>query len=181
MTIEKAEDLARRWMPGVREGGSRRAWEHPQDVVKLLCSSPIKAVQTDDRILMVAWLHDIIEDGIKENGARVTSQDLVDAGLPGEVVCDVVELSKQVDEPKEAYLSRLKHHTPRAKLVKCADRVCNLREGAPVFKTRRWIRYVGETCYFIYPIASDLSSPFGFEAAGWAEDELLKALRVRTV
>lgn len=171
--IIEAEILAKSWMPGMREGTTRHAWEHPRDLVRILRASPIKAV--DDHTLTVAWLHDIVEDGKKEDGSPVSLLDLKD--FPLEVVSDVKSLTN-FGTQKIDYLMSLSKLTPRAKLVKCADRICNLHDGAHVFKKPRWIRYLGETYYFIYPLAKDLE-PLGFEAVAWAQTELINAAQLR--
>ena len=81
-------------------------------------------------------------------------------------------------EPKEKYLTRLKEKNNRVKLVKCVDHICNLREGKTTFKDRRWIRYVGETYDFIYPLSDDLQA--GPER-DWLQRELVRAVQAREV
>lgn len=185
-----AEDIARRWMKGTREGpGLRYAWEHPQDLVNMIMKEMPTTASEEEQAMRVevAWLHDILEDGEKENGARVEAiYDLAKLTTP-EVLEDVLCLTRRernemrsgrvemAPEPKEEYLSRFKGYSPRVRLVKCVDRICNLREGKTTFKDHRWIRYVGETYYFIYPLAKDL--PEG----PWLQQELLKAAQARQV
>ena len=79
------------------------------------------------------------------------------------------------EEPKEAYLRRLKEHSRRVKLVKCVDRICNLRGGREAFKDRRWIRYVGESYYFIYPLTEDLQ----VVERDWLQANLIRAVQAR--
>ncbi len=187
--IEKAEQLARRWMPGLRQGpAKRKAWEHPQDLVHLLTREmnfiEVPAEEQAKRVA-IAWLHDVLEDGRKENGKPVAVYDLFDEGIDQEVIDDVVGLSHRVFEapngsvlePKEKYLARLKEQSPRAKLVKCVDRICNLREGKDDFKTKRWIRYVGETYYFIFPLTADLPTL----ECDFLRIELIKAVEARVI
>lgn len=147
-------------MPGLRQGpAKRKAWEHPQDLVNFL-TKEMDFIETpaeeQEKRIAVAWLHDILEDGKKEDGSGVVVADLEAEGIPTEVIDDVLSLTAMGNEPKSEYLASLKHASPRAKLVKCIDRACNLRDGKKAFKVRRWIRYVGETYYFIFPLAEDL-------------------------
>jgi (p)ppGpp synthase/HD superfamily hydrolase len=175
--IEKAEQLARRWMPGLRQGpAKRKAWEHPQDLVSLL-TKEMDFIETpaeeQEKRVAVAWLHDILEDGKKEDGTTVSVQDLCDEGIRPQVIADVLALTNE--GPKDAYLAQLKAKSPRAKLVKCVDRICNLREGKDAFKTKRWIRYVGETYYFIFPLTEGLP-PL---ERNFLRQELIKAVEAR--
>lgn len=175
--VDLAQSLCKRWMPGTREGGSRSAWEHPADVVRVLTEEiPWRAAPAEmaERAVL-GWLHDLLEDGVLESGTRVTHGDMSDAGIPDAIMSQVVELTKCEDD-KATYLARLKYATPRVRLVKCADRICNLREAAATFSDRRWIRYVGEAYYFIYPLANDL----GAEGL-WLQDRLVEAVQARRV
>lgn len=187
--MTKEEQLARRWMPGLRQGpAKRKAWEHPQDLVRLI-TQEMSFVDTpaeeQEKRIAVAWLHDILEDGKKEDGTPVTMYDLLKEGVDQEVVNDVLGLTQQTLqgrdgpflEPKAEYLARLTEQSQRTKLVKCVDRVCNLREGRTTFKVRRWIRYVGETYYFIFPLAEELPDL----ERSFLRIELIKAVEARII
>ena len=76
---------------------------------------------------------------------------------------------------KIAYYETLKNINYLPKLVKCVDRICNLREGAEVFKQHRWERYVGETKLYILPLAQDLNE----ETAVWLTRLLHDAMALR--
>lgn len=154
-------------MPGLRQGpAKRKAWEHPQDLVNLL-TKEMDFIETpaeeQEKRIAVAWLHDILEDGKKEDGSGVVVADLEAEGIPTEVIDDVLSLTAMGDEPKSEYLASLKHASTRAKLVKEA------------FKVRRWIRYVGETYYFIFPLAEDLPTL----ERNFLRMELVKAVEAR--
>jgi (p)ppGpp synthase/HD superfamily hydrolase len=148
------EDIAKAYMMGTREGGKRQAWEHPRDVVELVLSLGSVA-PVPDGAEGVAWLHDVLEDGVHPSGARFSWEDL-EKLVPADVVDDVVCLTKREAQPKNSYLASLSGASPRARLVKCADRICNLREGAPSFSPDRWARYVGETYLYVLPLAVGL-------------------------
>lgn len=190
--MEKAQRIAREWMPGMRQGPDHRpAWKHPEDLtlllVELLGGEPAPTAHdhgppryvnegTDLRdlehlqdasefylardqwreVMAVAWLHDIIEDGVRENGKHVTADDLRAERIPEAVIEGVVWLSHQEGEPKHAYLTRVLDAPPKIRLVKLVDRICNLREGKESFKDARWARYVQETAEFITPLLVNL-------------------------
>lgn len=129
------------------------------------CLAEQKLLDRDyDHAQAVAWLHDVIEDGrTSSEGKRVTREDLSDNKMSDRVVAEIVHLSQRPDESKIEYLTRflkgVRTHAipPSAALVKIVDRVCNLREGAGVFKYERWTRVVGETREFIYPLLEFVS------------------------
>ncbi len=185
--MTQAEQLAKRWMKGRREGSSgRRAWEHPADLVRVLTEEmPITGNGEElEKMVALAWLHDLLEDGKKEDGTSVSMYDLQDEEVDGDIVNDILALTQKtlrtkegrfVPEEKSLYLARLKWKSPRARLVKCVDRICNLREGKDCFKTKRWIRYVGETYYFIYPLAEDLPAV----ERNWLRIHLVEAVQAR--
>lgn len=183
--MRKSEQLARQWMPGFRQGpGHRPAWMHPQDLVNLLlemkAAIPFTLGAYDeviyDHLVDVAWAHDLLEDGRKSDGSRVTKADLLTEGLSADVVADVVALSQQDGEEKPAYLARLRGASAFAMIVKCVDRICNLREGKDTFKSKRWARYVQETTDYILPLVQNISK---FEAE-WLEPRLLQARDTRS-
>jgi guanosine-3',5'-bis(diphosphate) 3'-pyrophosphohydrolase len=97
---------------------------HPIALAQVLAS---EAKVTDERILIAAVLHDIIED------TERTFEDLRERfGLAiAEIVAEVSDdksLSKQ--RRKELQVERAPHLSERAKLVKLADKICNLRDIA---------------------------------------------------
>lgn len=177
-------------MPGDRQGkpgqSARKAWEHPADLVALLGERPGEFSEAGQiKAMAMAWLHDVIEDGRKEDGSRVTAEDLyaLVVGYDSErkpyldeaVIDGVVELTHPEGISKIAYYERLQEIGYIPKLVKCVDRICNLREGAGVFKPARWDRYVRETELYILPLARDLRE----ETAEWLTRHLLAAMALR--
>jgi (p)ppGpp synthase/HD superfamily hydrolase len=175
------EHLARTWMLGYRQGPRnerrRSAWEHPQDLVTLLGELPNQDPTTQDHLVRVAWLHDIIEDGDTGTGEPVTPDDLRKEGVAEAVIDDVVALTQDPKEDKPTYLARLHKASEKAKLVKCVDRICNLREGSRCFKDKRWARYIRETREYIIPLTQDLSESHRV----WAIKLLEEAMVLRAV
>jgi len=167
-------------MPGTRQSKkgkpTREAWRHPEDLVKLIDEWPFpKSWNPNLRVYLkcVSWLHDIIEDGKKEDGSPVTQEDLIQAGVSWDIVQDVVSLTCLPTEDKPVYLARLGAASVAAKMAKCIDRICNLREGSEVFKDARWARYVDETKSYILPLSLGLHD--------WLTDQLEAAVGLRPV
>lgn len=67
----------------------------------------------------VAILHDILED------TDATPMSLKEAGIPQDIIDDVILLTHNREEPRETYYERLKK-SPRALAVKVADIANNL-------------------------------------------------------
>ena len=68
----------------------------------------------DPKTVMVAWLHDVVED------TPVTLDDLLEAGFPEDVVQAVAVITHRLNEPRLAYYDRVRRN-PLALLVKLAD------------------------------------------------------------
>lgn len=168
-------------MLGTRQGPvPRPAWAHPQDLVELFKELPgDRSFFMTERIIDTCWLHDIIEDGKKEDGSPVTQQDLILENVAFHTITDVVVLSQKPGEDKSAYLARLHDVTPNYVpfVVKSLDRICNLREGKSCFKDKRWARYVGETKDYIIPLTDRLKNP----ERDWLLSRLEAALTARPV
>lgn len=163
MNLTTAESLAKRWMPGFRNGDAQRpSWMHPQDLVHLLreCATVSYIAINLTHLCIVAWMHDLLEDGVKEDGSPVTVEDLEAAGFDPVVIEDVVSLTKDKDN-EGAYITQMENASWEAQIVKCIDRVCNLREGASVFRKNRWARYHQETLIWILPMAQDIPGDAG--------------------
>lgn len=179
-------------MPGFRQGpGQRPAWMHPQDLVALLTelkdAFPIPAYGEEgygffggenfDDMVDVAWTHDLYEDGKKEDGSPVTWMDL-SVALGALVADGVRDLSHKPDEEKIQYLTRLLEILgPTLAIIKCVDRICNLREGVSSFKDARWARYVAETNDYIIPLLDRIPAPY----QGWLRTRLVAARDARPV
>lgn len=75
----------------------------------------------DERLEVIAWLHDIDED-------TECTVEILAALFDEDIVKAVVALTHASDEPRSDYLARVKAH-PLALKVKRADSFCNLRES----------------------------------------------------
>ncbi|WP_459190627.1 HD domain-containing protein [Ralstonia pseudosolanacearum] len=97
---------------------------HPIALANVLAN---EAGVEDERVLMAAVLHDTIED------TETTEQELL--RLFGKDVTDIVmevtdDKSLPKTERKRLQVEHAAHISRRAKLVKLADKVCNLRDIA---------------------------------------------------
>jgi hypothetical protein len=160
-------------------GYPRSAWAHPQDVVKVILGE-LSRVTQDSHILgyliRVGWLHDILEDGYHADGSRVVEDDLWANGVDAHIIKDVVYITRGPEETKEEYLSRLIYTPVQIKLLKCIDRVCNLRES-PKKDAAWWDQYCVSTRKYILPLASSLPTTDGWNT--WAMSILEHALTLR--
>lgn len=97
---------------------------HPIALAHLLAN---EAGITDEGVLMAAILHDTIED------TETTGQELRDAFGPA-VASIVMELSDDKSLPrferKRLQIEHAAHLSDAARLVKLADKICNLRDIA---------------------------------------------------
>lgn len=177
-------------MPGTRQGSTRPAWAHPQDLVGMLYELKAACPTFDngsnvygshlvfEDLVDIAWMHDLIEDGRKENGSPVRAGDLTEEGIGRASVEAVLALTHNEGEEKVEYLARLlKTLSPQVAVVKCVDRICNLREGAATFKDRRWARYVQETHDYIMPLLTLISE----HERAWLKSHLDQGLAARPV
>lgn len=80
---------------------------------------------TDQNVLCAAILHDTIED------TETTAEELF-AALGAKVTSIVLEVTDDKSLPKETrkelQIDHAAHSSPEAKLVKLADKICNLRD-----------------------------------------------------
>jgi guanosine-3',5'-bis(diphosphate) 3'-pyrophosphohydrolase len=95
---------------------------HPIEVAELLWQ--VGGIR-DDAVLIAAVLHDTIED------TQTTPDEI--RSLFGKEVLDIVlectdDKSLPQPERKKLQIETAPHKTPKAKLVKLADKICNLRD-----------------------------------------------------
>lgn len=70
--------------------------------------------------IAVAWLHDVLED------TGITIADLKACGIPGDVIADVVLLTRDPKQPVEDYYAGIRTRSQRARRVKLADIADNM-------------------------------------------------------
>ena len=119
MPHEEVTQLAERIATEAHAGQFRRGGvipyiEHPRAVVS--------RVGNDIEAVVVAWLHDVIED------TEHTADSLSEAGIPPDLVSAVVLLTKTRETTYEDYLERIAS-SPIAARVKIADMLSNLSDN----------------------------------------------------
>ena len=177
MPMDMAEQLARRWMPKPREGSAKRpGWEHPQDIVTVLASIPRDwSPATHQLMEQIAWLHDILEDGRKHDSTPVTANDLKATGLTPAVISGVDLLTRHPPDDFDTYIQRLTAaNRPELLVIKCCDRLANLREAKGVFSAPRMQGYIAETHEQILPLLDRL--PHTWQSATWLRHALEAAV-----
>lgn len=88
--------------------------EHPRAVVEILMADGV----TDERTIIVAWLHDVVED------TDVTLEH-IERVFGEEIAKDVDAITHRKNEPRVDYYERVKAR-PHARRVKRADATHNL-------------------------------------------------------
>ena len=111
MNIEKlAKKIATEAHKGQHRKGGKPYIVHPQAVAKELS----KYYSMWETYLPVAWLHDVLED------TNLTPLDLLNKGVPFEIVAIVEILTKRKNEDYLQYILRVKENSI-ATMVKLAD------------------------------------------------------------
>ena len=103
--LEKAIQLATQYHDGQVDKGGHPYINHPLRVMNSVTSTECK---------VVAVLHDVLED------CDVTAEDLLEAGIPNELVACVTILTKPRWEPYMDYIEQVAKD-PRTRQVKLAD------------------------------------------------------------
>lgn len=148
--LQRAYGLARQAHAGQwRDGNVEPYLVHPLRVALLLAE---ELGSGDPVILSSALLHDVLEDS-------ALRQEEVERLCGTEVASLVQQLTKPPATAAEkgardaAYYAGLAGGAPGARLVKCADRVDNLRSMAALGQPQRLLRYREETRRYILPLA----------------------------
>ena len=103
--VDKALEIAIKAHKGQRDLAGVDYIEHPKAVANLVNSDEEKAV---------AYLHDVLED------TYITEKDLLQMGIPNNIVLAVKVLTKEKNEPYTKYIERVKGNK-LASTVKIAD------------------------------------------------------------
>lgn len=139
---------------GVKRRGGSNMFRHQMSTLGILLDYQI----IDPVILKAAIIHDLFEDAVGLPGVSREEIVALDADAPQvyDLVMEVtIRTTNGVKEPKSEYLLRIMQHgSPRAKLLKLADRISNLTALGFVHDVAFVKRYVLETRNYILPYAS---------------------------
>lgn len=154
--VERAYDLATTAHAGQwRDGRDNAPYiTHPLRVALILAE---EVGRTEGDLLAVALLHDVLED------TDVEMEEMRDK--LGADITNAVELLTKEEVPSggkaardAAYYVGIINGGEAVRLVKCADRVDNLRGIKQLNDPERWEKYVKETREHILPIAEMTNS-----------------------
>ena len=122
LVSEAADFAARRHSGKARKGrGNEPYINHLAEVANLLATV---TDGTDAELVAAGWLHDTIEDTETTRGELVQKFSERVADLVAEVTDD---MSLRKDQRRQKQIEDAPHKSPRAKLIKIADKISNLR------------------------------------------------------
>ena len=124
-------------------------FRHQMDTLAIL----IDYGYIDSVLLKASVVHDTVED-IEDFDRNL----IVNADEEGQSVLDLVlEVTRREDEDKKQFLKRiLRSGSPKAKILKCADRISNMISLGYVTDPKFIERYCDETEYFLLPMALEV-------------------------
>jgi GTP pyrophosphokinase len=138
---------------GVQRRGGSNMFRHQISTMGILLDYKI----IDPVLLKAALIHDLFEDAPTMPGVTEAEIAAIDADGPA-VYALVMEVTmrivNRVREPKAEYLRRvMEHGSPRARVLKLADRISNLTALGFVTDPTFVKRYLAETQACILPFA----------------------------
>ncbi|HOJ99815.1 MAG TPA: hypothetical protein PLW34_09660 [Termitinemataceae bacterium] len=140
---------------GKRRQGGGNMFRHQIDTMAIL----IDYGYIDSVLLKASVVHDLLEDVPDFEPALMLC---IDEESP-EVYRLVLEVSRQPEESKAAFLSRVRTQgSYRAKVLKVADRISNMISLGFVMDVDFITRYTEETETYVFPIAQEVN-PAMFE------------------
>jgi GTP pyrophosphokinase len=164
---------------GVRRRGGSNMFRHQLSTMAILLDYKI----IDPVLLKAAVIHDLFEDARSLPGVSEEEIAQIDADGPA-VVSLVMEVTlREVNgrkEPKADYLLRImRSGSPRARLLKLADRISNLTALGFVHDVSFVERYVEETRACILPYAEAINRDMYIELSDLvaSRERLVNVLR----
>jgi GTP pyrophosphokinase len=142
---------------GVQRRAGSNMFRHQISTLGILLDYKI----VDPVLLKAAVIHDLFEDAATMPGVTEAEITRIDSDGPAvyALVMEVtIRTTSGVREPKSAYLLRImRSGSPRAKLLKLADRISNLTALGFVHDAAFVKRYVQETRECILPLAEQVN------------------------
>ena len=143
---------------GVRRRSGSNMFRHQISTMAIL----IDYKMVDPVLLKASIIHDLFEDASGLPGVTEDAISNIDADGPAvfELVMEVtVRTMDGVKEPKSEYLLRvMRTGSPRAKVLKLADRISNLTALGFVHDAAFVKKYIEETEAYILPYANDVNA-----------------------
>ena len=133
--VQLAHKLAIKFHAGQKYGNEDYTY-HLEEV-----ALSVEQGTTDERMIVVAWLHDILEDtACREVTLRALFED--------NVVEAIVAITRNKNEDKIQYLNRCKANS-MARMVKLHDSLCNLKASVMRFDAKRIKKYTEQLNYLV--------------------------------
>jgi len=146
----EALQFAKQKHDGFRKDGITPEFCHQVEIALYLTT--LKGIREEENTLIVALLHDIIED-------TDTNRETIEARFGKSIADSVWAISKKVNgTAKYAHENAdLVYYDDcandlRASIVKAADRIHNVNSMAGVFSTEKQVSYVNEVEHFFLPM-----------------------------
>lgn len=132
----------------VRHAGGNM-FRHQMDTLGIL----IDYGYIDSVLLKASIVHDTVEDI-----PNFDRNQIVNADAEGQKVLDLVlEVTRRDDEDKQQFLKRIiRNGSPKAKILKCADRISNMISLGFVTDPKFIERYCDETECYLLPMAIEI-------------------------
>jgi (p)ppGpp synthase/HD superfamily hydrolase len=143
---------------GVRRRAGSNMFRHQMSTLGILLDYKF----IDPVLLKAAVIHDLFEDAPGMPG--VNREEIVHIDQDGKAVYDlVIEMTIRVvdgvKEPKPEYLTRvMKSGSPKAKILKLADRISNMFALGFVHEEAFIRKYLEETKQYILPYAEQINA-----------------------
>ena len=143
---------------GVKRRSGSNMFRHQISTMAILLDYKI----VDPVLLKASIIHDLFEDACGMPGVTEDAITNIDADGPAvyQLVMEVtLRMIDGVREPKSEYLLRvMRDGSPRAKVLKLADRISNLTALGFVHDTAFVRKYIEETETYILPYAKDVNA-----------------------
>jgi len=142
---------------GVRRRSGSNMFRHQLSTMAILLDYKL----VDPVLLKASVIHDLFEDAPTMPG--VTEQEIVGIDADGEAVYALVmevtiRAVNGVREPKPDYLLRIMEHgSPRARVLKLADRISNITALGFVHDPAFVRKYLDETRVYVLPYAESVN------------------------
>jgi GTP pyrophosphokinase len=142
---------------GVRRRAGSNMFRHQLSTMAILLDYKI----IDPVLLKASVIHDLFEDASEMPG--VTEREIIQIDSDGPAVYELVmeitiRMTDGVREPKDEYLLRImRHGSPRARVLKLADRISNLVALGFVTEVAFVRKYLQETRTCILPYAQQVN------------------------
>lgn len=101
----------------------------------------VRTGATDNRMIIVAILHDILEDTLCTEGILFSL-------FEDNIVHAVIAITRMPSQTKQDYLEAVKKNH-MARIVKIHDSLCNLRSSVMRFDARRIKKYTDQIAYLV--------------------------------